>query len=226
MAWLREALADEGSGNIVKDTSGNGNDGIIHGATWVDGKYGKALSFDGVNDYVDCGNDESLKINGNQITVEAWVYIKGDGINWGIIVIGGQVNTAYTLTKYNGNDDRILWRHKNSGRRYGYGEVKSASAVSRNVWLHIAAVYDGSTDFGFRISDFGFHISPYLDFGLFRIPQSAFRNREISLNFHLARRHSIYSNSKYKKHWLNSNQQHKNNRFSTFCIQTNIWLLN
>src|SRR3972149_11340288 len=36
----------------AKDTSGNGNDGTIYGATFVDGKFGKALSFDGVNDYV------------------------------------------------------------------------------------------------------------------------------------------------------------------------------
>ncbi|MFQ6062808.1 MAG: hypothetical protein ACE5J9_06490, partial [Methanosarcinales archaeon] len=49
---VAEWAFDEGKGNIVKDTSGNGNDGTIHGATWVDGKFGKALQFDGVNDYV------------------------------------------------------------------------------------------------------------------------------------------------------------------------------
>ena len=41
---------DEGAGSILKDSSGNGNDGVIYGATWVDGKYGEALSFDGVDD--------------------------------------------------------------------------------------------------------------------------------------------------------------------------------
>jgi len=44
---------DEGSGNIVKDSSGNGNDGIIYGATFVDGISGYALNFDGIDDYVD-----------------------------------------------------------------------------------------------------------------------------------------------------------------------------
>ena len=33
---------DEGTGNKVKDLSGNGNDGTISGAKWVDGKFGKA----------------------------------------------------------------------------------------------------------------------------------------------------------------------------------------
>jgi len=44
---------DEGSGNIVKDSSGNGNDGTIYGATFVDGISGYALNFDGIDDYVD-----------------------------------------------------------------------------------------------------------------------------------------------------------------------------
>jgi PGF-CTERM protein/uncharacterized repeat protein (TIGR01451 family) len=63
---------DEGSGSIVRDLSGNGNDGTIYGATWVDGISGKALRFDGVDDYVDCGTDSSLNL-GNEFTIMAWV---------------------------------------------------------------------------------------------------------------------------------------------------------
>ncbi|RLI91232.1 MAG: hypothetical protein DRO95_04750, partial [Candidatus Altiarchaeales archaeon] len=55
------------------DISKYGNDGTIYGATWTDGKFGKALSFDGVDDYVDCGNDSSLDIT-DAITIEAWIY--------------------------------------------------------------------------------------------------------------------------------------------------------
>ena len=53
---------DEGEGNVLHDLSGNGNDGTIYGAKWVDGKYGKALEFDGRNNYVDCG-DENFNFN-------------------------------------------------------------------------------------------------------------------------------------------------------------------
>jgi len=63
---------DEGSGAKINDQSGNHNDGTISGATWTSGKYGSALQFDGVNDYVDCGNDASLNIT-SAITIEAWV---------------------------------------------------------------------------------------------------------------------------------------------------------
>ena len=41
------------------DQSGEGNDGTIVGATPQAGIIGQALSFDGVDDYVNMGNDSS-----------------------------------------------------------------------------------------------------------------------------------------------------------------------
>jgi len=49
LIWLFE----EGSGDTVKDSSGNGNDGtLMNGPEWRDGKIGKGLEFDGTDDYV------------------------------------------------------------------------------------------------------------------------------------------------------------------------------
>ncbi len=47
---------------------------------WVAGKFGGALKFDGVDDYVDCGNGPSLNITGD-LTVSAWVYPTAGGHN-------------------------------------------------------------------------------------------------------------------------------------------------
>jgi uncharacterized repeat protein (TIGR01451 family) len=68
---------DEGSGSVLVDSSGNGNDGVIHGATWVERKYGGALSFDGRNDYIKVPYSESLYIHGS-FAIELWVYIEGN----------------------------------------------------------------------------------------------------------------------------------------------------
>jgi len=44
---------DEGSGRLVIDSTGNGYDGTFQGdPQWVEGIYGGALEFDGVDDYV------------------------------------------------------------------------------------------------------------------------------------------------------------------------------
>jgi len=64
---------DEGSGNITHDTSGEGNDGTIYGgANWTDGKFGKALEFDGVDDYVEVPDSVSLDIT-DSLTITAWI---------------------------------------------------------------------------------------------------------------------------------------------------------
>ena len=60
---------NEGGGTTAYDSSGNDNDGTIYGASWVDGKVGKALSFDGDNDYVEIPSVNPQKA----ITVCAWI---------------------------------------------------------------------------------------------------------------------------------------------------------
>ena len=70
-------LMDEGSGNTVYDTSGNNNHGTIYGATWVDSPYGKALSFDGVDDYIEVNDSDSLDIT-DEITIMSYVNIDAD----------------------------------------------------------------------------------------------------------------------------------------------------
>ncbi len=53
---------DEGSGTTAEDFSpANANTGTLtNSPTWVDGKVGKALSFDGTNDYVTMGNTNDI----------------------------------------------------------------------------------------------------------------------------------------------------------------------
>lgn len=58
----------------VYDRSPFGNHGAIHGAVWQTLPSGKsALSFDGVDDFVNCGNDESIHLDGKDFTITAWV---------------------------------------------------------------------------------------------------------------------------------------------------------
>ncbi|MEA1894260.1 MAG: LamG-like jellyroll fold domain-containing protein [Euryarchaeota archaeon] len=71
---------DEGSGSVLVDSSGNGNDGVIHGATWVKGVDGKALRFDGRGDYVEVPYSSSLDIS-DAITITAWTYWNSLGTN-------------------------------------------------------------------------------------------------------------------------------------------------
>ena len=70
---------DNDLGGIVADVSGNSNNGVVKGAKWVDGKYGKALSF-AANDSVTVAAASSLNIS-DYVTLAAWIFPKSVGQN-------------------------------------------------------------------------------------------------------------------------------------------------
>ncbi len=87
---------DDTDGRTIPDSSGNGNDGLFSGETWNDGtingatqtagKYGNAMQFDGIDDYVSAGNTTTFKWlhgasdpTGFQFTMSFWVAI--DNLN-------------------------------------------------------------------------------------------------------------------------------------------------
>ena len=125
---------DEGKGNIVEDVSGSGNNGTIHGATWItEGKFGSALSFDGKDDYIDCGNDPSLSMKTNNFTVEAWV--KPASFPKYASILG---SSEYRAMSFGINADGALGLAK-------IGIMASPSSTGKiplNTWSHIAAVFD------------------------------------------------------------------------------------
>jgi|GEM_PF-6796410 len=106
------------------DISKQGNDGTIHGATWTTGKFGKALNFDGVDDYVDCGNDSSIDIT-DPITIEAWVNVSsgidghivskrnGSSVQYVFYTLSGYLKLYGTSGNlvYNANIDDDQWHH-------------------------------------------------------------------------------------------------------------------
>ena len=78
---------NEGSGNVARDSSGNNNNGSISGATWVDGVVGKALRFDGTDDFVDV-NSSLLENITDDITIAAFTQIAGSGSHNTQTVVG------------------------------------------------------------------------------------------------------------------------------------------
>ena len=130
---------DEGAGNTVKDQSGNGNDGAIHGAKWVkDGKINSALSFGGA-DYVEILHSKSLSIT-DAISVMAWTNMRAGASGELAIVSKGQWaanDLPYELTETPGGV--IFWQfYDNAGR-----DSCSPSAPPVDEWHYIAGTYDG-----------------------------------------------------------------------------------
>jgi len=129
---------DEESGNIAYDQSQYGNDGTIYGATRVRGIIGKALSFDGVDDYVDCGDIDDVD-GASEITVTAWV--KWGGAAGGLTAAREfhRKNNVYAFGGGWKDHKARFWIHDGTWKNSG----DSITDIDDGSWYFIAGVYDG-----------------------------------------------------------------------------------
>ena len=136
---------NEGSGTTAFDSSINRNNGTLTGAshlpTWTSGKFGSAIDFDGVDDYVDAGNDASFDVT-DAITMEAWVKIDSwTGDYTGIIY---KANSYFTALEVTGNQRIYARLNTDVGTKYEYAP---ANWIDYGVWKHIAFVFDKTNSY-------------------------------------------------------------------------------
>jgi len=136
---LRAGINDDNT--TVYDRSNFGNHGTIYGAVWQSLGSGKSvLSYDGVDDYVDCGKDESLNVGSGDFTITAWIKLTSDGIN----TVAGKkgsnygASPGYMLTV----DDGVLYFTMGDGSN----SFKSSgfAGVNDGQWHFVAGVRNGS----------------------------------------------------------------------------------
>jgi len=138
---------DEGNGTIAHDTSGEGNDGTLYddnttnddGNTppqWVDGKFGKALEFDGSDDYVEVPDSPSLDVQ-EQFTILAWCKITEFANTYPRILAKAG---AYSLHFVESTKELRGAIQSNTT----IVEVESNSVFDTNKWYFVAFVFDST----------------------------------------------------------------------------------
>jgi len=132
------------------DSSGYGNHGTLYGPILEDigeeyylkfkGKLinvgGKALSFDGVDDYIDCGNDSSINIF-DPFTVEAWAKLEAKGSDRDIAT-NGAAPVSWEL-RYDVGED--LWYFNMYDGAWQYAKYAQENVVL-GVWYHLVGILD------------------------------------------------------------------------------------
>lgn len=134
-------LFDEGAGDTIEDTSGNGNDGKLVGPVWAAGKYGGALDFDGTDIHAEVPDDPSLAPM-DEITIAVLVYLHAVNTNKdynGMLdKTAGATDRSYNIGLRNGQWEFGLVNDANTKITLNAGDVKTEE------WIHLAGVYDGS----------------------------------------------------------------------------------
>lgn len=139
-------LFDEGKGDEVKDFSGHGYDGkLVNKPKWVDGKFGKALSFDGVNQYVEMNDPVNIPEMNHSISV--WVN-PGDTQRTNSSILGNHTEPAlgYNMQQNDGNVNLFYSSYGGGGKWSGAGEGAGCSTqLTAGVWQHFAIVREKDT---------------------------------------------------------------------------------
>jgi hypothetical protein len=125
---------DEGQGTIVKDRSGNGNDGVIEGgALWTTGTLYRALAFNGGNALVRCPH---IPFDNRSFTHVLWISPS----------LSGDSQSVFSQYQASSANQALHYRLSANGTvRMGFysNDLDTpAGVIQANTWCHLAFVYD------------------------------------------------------------------------------------
>ena len=135
---------NETSGGIgsIEDSTSNNNVGTDYGNPTFNstGVINSAISFDGVNDFINMSNSANLQFT-SSLTIEAWINLGsfGSGSDVDIILRKGEANpNDYQLAVH---DQKLeLAIEENDG-----GGLNGLTSLSAVTWYYVVGTWDGST---------------------------------------------------------------------------------
>ena len=138
----------EGAGIGARDISGNNNHGTLTNFPinpWTGGKYGGALRFDAVDDYVDIPDSAALSPI-DAMTVSHWFYDTTLTANQATISKWNHAtDTSWTFVMNQDSAGQIKFFIATSKTSTGnFATLTATGMFSANQWTHVAAVYQGN----------------------------------------------------------------------------------
>lgn len=137
---------DEGKGKVATDSSGNENSGEIQDAEWVEGVSRSALLFDGESSRVLVPDSKTLHPNTGNITIEAWIKVASDPMEWGPGASGaGGIVFKQDAYQWNvhGELNGTLWFGIWGARIESTGTYAFSEHVDE--WHHTALTFEGKS---------------------------------------------------------------------------------
>lgn len=145
---------NETSGSIPHDSSAYSNNGsLINGGTWANGRIGGAISFNGINQYL---NVPDFPKPTTSFTISTWFYAKSASLWAPIAANWGSTYGDFTLSFFSNQGFLSMYvadRRVSGGvevipaTEYGLGIAGiSDPAISLGSWHHVAVVANADTD--------------------------------------------------------------------------------
>jgi hypothetical protein len=132
---------DDGTGTTAADSSGNGHNGTVNGATWTTGRFGDALQFNGSSSTVTA----SAVLSGStDFTLGAWV--KTSASSTGVIVQQRGGGTGQFQLVVNSDGTVTFWVGRNGTSNFQF-DITSSNSINDGNWHYVAAVRQGASGY-------------------------------------------------------------------------------
>jgi len=145
---------DEGAGIVAYDSASDNDGNLMGDPNWVTGKIGSyALSFDGDGDYINVGNDLSLKPP-LPVTLAAWIKLSMVNKDQHIINLDKlpSVHTGIWFAVRDTNELVATYGDGGGGNPSDRRTKNGTTALDVDTWYHVAAVIKGPTDMDIYIN--------------------------------------------------------------------------
>jgi hypothetical protein len=151
-------LFDEGSGNTVRDASGNGHDGTFVGAPgWVDTRSSKGLDFGGdAANYVEVPHADDLNLD--EWTIEGWFLVRSIVGGWDCAFAKETTDPVVRNYAFHIQGGGLGIMHGSISVDNAFGHATfGATSIADSQWHYLAVTYDGSkcTLYIDGVEDFG-----------------------------------------------------------------------
>jgi uncharacterized protein (TIGR02145 family) len=133
----------------ANDESGNGNDGVVNGATLTEDRFGNAGSayeLNGSDEYISVSSDSIALLPSEQITLSVWFKIDADGAYSGNNLLGPIMRSRFYgyVVWYDSlsTSIQVITHHDNNGEIIG-SDTRTPAGVNDNNWHLLTSTFNG-----------------------------------------------------------------------------------
>lgn len=132
---------EEGKGSQAGDMSGRGNNGNINGATWIDGKRGKGIDFNGTSNYISISDAGSSSLDvSSSVSISLWVNPDTLANGYHNLIAKGTSSINYFID-VNGTTDLVDFNGPHT-----CVDLAASTTLPIGTWTHIVGVYDDAAN--------------------------------------------------------------------------------
>lgn len=138
--------ADENTGTIAYDTSGNGNTTDTFTTLWATGKYGSAFTFDGTDDVIQITESATTDFGAtsDSYTIMAWVKTNTDYAGNAYVLAKNDGSGAYPFILYLNSSEQACFQISDGSNSPSV--CATTPTIADNAWHSIAGVRNVATD--------------------------------------------------------------------------------